>query len=539
VAARHDTDVDAAMSDLESVDIERLSSEPPPKPAPRVAASRRLRWELLLNFTGTGWSALVQLACIPIYLARLGAAQYGLIAFAATLALALKALDLGASQLINREFAGRVASGRTSGMRELLRTAEAVYVSIGVMFGGCIVIAAPVIGTRWLGATTLASERVVDAVRLIGLLMAVQWPLTFYQGALLGLRRFGTMNSTAIVASTASGGGSVVLLLWTEHRSLASILAWQCFVAALHTLAVATLAHRALPHDARPAQVLPEVLMELRRTITGVGALTLSQLVLLQGDKLLASRWLPLEGYGYYMLGATLANGLGVLAAPVVNTLLPRFSEHAARGNTALLAAEFRHGTRLLGVVVFPAMIALGMLAADALTLWTRSAATAHASAAPAALLLVGMGAASLMQLTMALQMATGRTRVGVYINAVLVVALVPLVGVGARQGAAGVARVWMALVAIGAIVGGVAVYRRQLGSGSVRWLLRDIGAQLAAMLGVALLASPLLSIAVPSALAAARLILFGIALTAASGLVYWMGRSASLPRSEPVPVQP
>jgi O-antigen/teichoic acid export membrane protein len=527
------------MSDLDSANLDRAPSHPVRQSTSRIVVSRRLRWELLVNFAGTGWSALVQLACIPIYLAKLGAEQYGLIAFASTIALALKAFDLGASQLINRELAGRLASGRTSGMRELLRTAEAAYVSIGVLFGACIVLTAPLIGTRWLGASALAPATVVDAVRLIGILIAVQWPLSFYQGALLGLGRSATMNGAAIAASTASGGGSVLLILSTEQRSLSSILVWQCFVAATHTAAVALLAHRALPRDARPAQVLPEVLVELRRTITGVGALTLSQLALLQGDKLLASRWLPLQGYGYYMLGATLANGLGVLAAPVINSLLPRLAAHAAKRDTTLLAAEFRHGTRLLGLIVFPSMIALAVLAADALTLWTHSAATARASAGPAALLLVGMGGASLMQLTMALQMATGRTRVGVYLNGLLVIALVPLGIMGARHGAAGVARAWMSLVVIGAIVGGAAVYRRQLGTGPVRWLVRDIGAQVVAMLCVAALAWPLLSVALPSTLAAVRLLTFVLALTVVSGLIYWSMRSVSIGQSGHVSFRP
>ena len=63
-------------------------------------------------------------------------------------------------------------------------------------------------------------------------------------------------------------------------------------------------------------------------------------LLLLQADKLLASRWLPLADYGYYMLGATISNGLGVLSAPVFNTLLPRFAALAMTHDRERLAAE-------------------------------------------------------------------------------------------------------------------------------------------------------------------------------------------------------
>ena len=276
--------------------------------------ARSLRRELLVNLAGTGWSALVQFACIPIYLAVLGAERYALIAFSASLQLALKALDLGVSHTANRELAGRSASGRTEGVRELLRTLEAAYALVGVVLGGALAAAAPLVATRWFGESALGPGPVADAVRLIGLFVAVQWPLSLYQSALLGLGRAATMNGLAIASSTLAGGGSVLLLLG-GRRSLVAVLAWQAAVALAHTLVIAYATHRTLARDARPARIRPATLTELRGMLTGVGAITLSLLLLLQADKLLASRWLPLADYGYYMLGATVLN-TGALSTP-------------------------------------------------------------------------------------------------------------------------------------------------------------------------------------------------------------------------------
>jgi O-antigen/teichoic acid export membrane protein len=482
-------------------------------------APRSLRADLLVNLAGTGWSALVQFACIPIYFAVLGAERYALIAFSASLQLALKALDLGVSHTANRELAGRTASGRTEGVRELLRTLEAAYCVIGLLLGGTLAAAAPVIATRWFGESSLGAGPVTVAVRLIGLFIAVQWPLSLYQSALLGLGRAATMNALAIASSTLAGGGSVLILLgW--RRSLVAVLAWQAIVGLAHTLAVALATHAALARDARPARIRPSTLVELRAMLTGVGAITLSLLLLLQADKLLASRWLPLADYGYYMLAATVSNGLGVLSAPVFNALLPRLSALAARQDTARLASEFHRGTRLVTLFVFPAMIAAGVLAADLLRLWTRDVGTAEHAAATATLLLAGMGSASLLQLSMALQMAAGRTAIGTRINTMLLIALVPLGLAASRMGAVGVAAAWAGLLALGAVVGGAAIHRRLLGAGSVRWLAVDIARPLAAMLAVTLVAWPLLSMPLAPALAALRLVVFGAVLTAVSAVV-------------------
>ncbi len=487
-----------------------------------ASAPRSLRRDLLVNLAGTGWSALVQFACIPIYFALLGAERYALIAFSASLQLALKALDLGVSHTANRELAGRAASGRTEGVRELLRTLEVAYCLLGVLLGGALAAAAPSIATRWFGESALGTEPVTAAVRLIGLFIAVQWPLSLYQSALLGLGRATTMNGLAIASSTLAGGGSVLILLgW--RRSLVAVLVWQAVVALVHTLAIALATHGALARDARPARLRPSALLELRSMLTGVGAITLSMLLLLQADKLLASRWLPLADYGYYMLGATISNGLGVLSAPVFNTLLPRLSALAHGSDTARLTAEFRRGTRLLTLFVFPAMIAAGVLSADLLRLWTRDAVAARHAAAPAMLLLAGMGSASLLQLSMALQMATGRTRTGARINVILLIALVPLGLLASRAGAAGVAAAWAGLVALGALVGGAAIHRQLLGAGSGRWLLLDVLRPLSAMLVVTLLAWPLLSVPASPALAALRLVALGAVLTIVSAAVNGM----------------
>lgn len=490
---------------------------------------RALRWELLVNLAGTGYSALVQLACIPVFLAMLGAERYGLLAFGTTMALALKALDLGIGHSINRELASRRASGRTDGTRELLRTIETAYATIGVVLGGALAVAAPVIATRWFGASLLGAGQVTDAVRVIGLIIAVQWPLSLYQSALLGLGQSTTMNAAAIASSTLSGGGAM-LLLFAGHRSLMTVLLWQLAIAAAHSLVVAVAAHRALPSDARPARVDRAILGDLRRTMTTVGALTLSLLLLLQADKLLASRWLPLAGYGYYMLAATVANGLGVLSAPVFNTLLPRLAALAAGRDPTLLEAEFRRGTRLIALIVLPAMIMGVVLAADLLRLWTRSGTTASFAAAPASLLLVGMGCASLLQLAMALQLATGRTARGARINALCALAFIPLGVLGSGYGALGVAGVWSALVALAAVGGGALVYREQLGVGAGRWLLVDIGRPLAAMLAVTLIAWPLLHAPVSVPVSALRLLALGAVLMAVSALASGFRRS-KLPR--------
>jgi len=166
--------------------------------------------------------------------------------------------------------------------------------------------------------------------------------------------------------------------------------------------------------------------------------------------------------------------------------------------------------------------------------IWTHDAAAAQVVGPIATLLLVGMGGASILQLATALQMASGRTRTGVLLHTTLAVALVVCGGAAARYGAVGVAATWAALLAIGALGGGTAIRRQQLGAGSGRWLLLDVLRPLAAMLVVVLVAWPLLRAPLTGPLTLVRLAGLGAALTivaaAVSGFTFSMLRGVLSP---------
>ena len=54
-----------------------------------------LKGNLVSNFLGQGWTALMGVAFIPVYVQQLGLEGYGLIGFASVLLVLLMILDLG------------------------------------------------------------------------------------------------------------------------------------------------------------------------------------------------------------------------------------------------------------------------------------------------------------------------------------------------------------------------------------------------------------------------------------------------------------
>ena len=91
-----------------------------------------LKRNIIANFAGQGWSALMGLAFVPLYIKFLGIEAYGLIGFFAMLQGAFQILDFGLSQTMNREMARYSAIPDKAGeARDLVRTLEVGYWIIG------------------------------------------------------------------------------------------------------------------------------------------------------------------------------------------------------------------------------------------------------------------------------------------------------------------------------------------------------------------------------------------------------------------------
>src|SRR5204862_2105772 len=96
------------------------------------------------NFAGVGWSALVQIACVPLYLRFLGIEAYGLVGFYLMLQAILQVLDFGLSPTMNREMARySVQPEKAAEVRDLVRTLEACYWLIGIAIGAVMLATAP------------------------------------------------------------------------------------------------------------------------------------------------------------------------------------------------------------------------------------------------------------------------------------------------------------------------------------------------------------------------------------------------------------
>jgi O-antigen/teichoic acid export membrane protein len=221
--------------------------------------------------------------------------------------------------------------------------------------------------------------------------------------------------------------------------------------------------------------------------------INLLALIVVQADKLILSRLLSLEAYGYYMLAATATGMLYSLGVPVTQAIFPRMVEEAARGDRDALARLFHNAAQLLTAIVAPAALALAVFAEPLLFAWSGDATLAATSAPLLRLLAIGTLVNLLMQLPYHLQLAYGWTGLALRANSVAVLALVPaLLWLVPRYGAPAAAWAWLAVNLFYLLVVAPLTFRRLLPGGLTTWLVRDTAAPVAAaglVIGAAALA--------------------------------------------------
>lgn len=384
-----------------------------------------LRFNILTNYLGQGWMALMSIAFIPVYVRMLGAEAFGLVGIMLSFQAISLLLDLGMGGLMNREMARRSHDPLlASSVGRLVRTFEWIVWPMALAIALAIAAFSGAIEAHGLNARHLDPATVRHALVLIGFAVAALWPVSFYNNGLSGMERQPAMNAvSAVFATLRSAGVIVAMLLWGADVSV--FLAWNVAVNLANSLAVALLLWCHVPRGSRIAFDAAE-LRASGRFAGGLLAITAVAVILGQLDRLVLSHSLPLAEMGFYTVAVSVVGGLGRLIQPMFNAMYPRFSRLVAQGNTAVLKELYHLGNQTLAPVLLAISAMLGVFAHDVLWLWTGQAELAAHIATPLRILVAGTALNGLINLPYALQLAHGWTRLTIFTNLACLIVGVP-----------------------------------------------------------------------------------------------------------------
>jgi O-antigen/teichoic acid export membrane protein len=435
-----------------------------------------LKKNVLANYLGQGWRAIMSLAFVPLYIQYLGIEAYGLIGIFAMLQVWLSLLDMGMKPALVREMARFTGGGHDiQSIWNLLRSIEIIALGVALLIGLGIWAASDWLATSWVQVEKIPISVVANAFVLMGVVVALRFIENIYTSSIAGLQRQVLQNVVVGIMETFRGAGAVVVLVWVEP-TIGAFFIWQGLISLVAASIFMIVVYRILPRPANAAQFSLTALHKIWKFAVGMLGITLLSLLLMQTDKILLSSLLSLEAFGYYVLASLLASGLYIMVVPISVAFYPRFTELVTRKNKRALSEYYHLGAQMVTVLAGSVTVMLILFADRILLLWTADPALTEQVAPVMRILALGTFLNCLMWIPYQMQLAHGWTSLSIRINVIAVVFLVPAIfWVVPVYGAMGAAWIWAALNAGYCLIGVHFMYRRILTSEKWTWYRSDI----------------------------------------------------------------
>lgn len=400
------------------------------------------------NFLGQGWMALMGICFVPLYLKFIGVEGYGLVGFFIILSSALTLFDGGFGAVATREASTYETASQAEKLKVILtlKSIECIFWGVAITVGTGVVLLAPTIAEYWLTVSPDKTESVTQSLRIMGIALLLQFPVAFYYGSLIGLQQHVTLNTISSFFATTRAAGAA-LVLWIVSPTVEWFLIWQCLNSLVTLLVLRTKLVSSLAQWREVEMFSIETIQRLSRFAAGVGVTNVLAFLLMQVDKIILSKILPLKDFGCYMLAWTIGSVAFRLISPVFNVYYPKLVSLVANQNTVETFQTFTRASQVLSMLVIPFSIWVALYSQPLLFLWTRDENVATSAHAPLLILAIGTMLYSFMQMPYALQLAHGWTRFSILQNATAVIFMVPLTYyLATHYGLSGSAWPWMIL---------------------------------------------------------------------------------------------
>ena len=148
----------------------------------------------------------------------------------------------------------------------------------------------------------------------------------------MGLQRQVECSAILAIFGTLRGLGSVAVL-WFISSDLYTFFSWQIVITFMQTGVLRWSLWRRIDTTEHSAQFSAKMLLTVKQYVGAIMLIGVLGMVLSQADKMILSRMVSLESFGFYMLAWAVVSGFSRIATPLINAFSPRFTELVATGD--------------------------------------------------------------------------------------------------------------------------------------------------------------------------------------------------------------
>ncbi|WP_273216082.1 oligosaccharide flippase family protein [Runella zeae] len=435
-----------------------------------------IKFNIISNFVTQIWSGLIQLIFVPTYINMLGADAYGLIGFYTTLLGIFTVLDLGLGAALSRELARySTNSAQNTEAANLTYTLERLYWSMGLVIGLGIVISSDWMANSWLNNTRLPASKVHFALIQMGILTFFRWPTSLYNGGLVGIQQQVQLNAITLITETAKAVGVIFILKWVQN-DIQAFFNWQIIITLVATLLLRAFLWKNLNIPNYQPTFSKKLLLQIARFSAGVSGISLVVTILMQTDKLILSKILPLDLFGYYTLSFSISFVLFRVISPIATAFYPRIVQAIQLNDSLQQRRLYHQSSQLMAVVIIPISLTLSFFSKEIIGWWLKNDESTKECAPLVSVLILGTMCNGLVTMSYYYQLANGWTKLAFWKNVAALFILIPLLlWLTQLYGSMGASFIWASLNISYLFVEPHIFHHKYLKGEKIKWYLYDI----------------------------------------------------------------
>lgn len=430
---------------------------------------------LMSSYTSRGASLLLPLILAPIIISTLGIEFYGLIGVFVIVQGAIALLDLGIVPTVTRELSAlRGRNAPASELNNTLYTIELVYLVLAACALLIGLVISIVVAYYWLHNSKFSADATAIAFTIMCAGATANLISGLFSATLLAMGRqiqFNLISTCFPVVNIAVSISGLRYFSW----DIFDYLAWQASIAWASLLVIRYLAWKSMPERSASLVFSKGVIIALRRFATGVSITQILATLSMNMDRILLSRLLPTEVFGYYALGATVASSLLALVYPILAVASPRLTLAFNSPDKSHAADMYHFYCQMVCVAIVPTALTVAIFVEPLLLAWTQNPDVVQHASTPLRILALGWLFNGLMCVPYATQLAHGWVRLGLYGLAIGLVFQIPvLLYFVPRHGIDAAAWSWLVLELGFFLVAIPLMHTRILRGHAKQWYLMD-----------------------------------------------------------------
>lgn len=365
---------------------------------------------------------------VPLYIRYMGIESYGLVGFYTTLTSILSVLDLGIGATLNRQLAkSNSLVDNIVYKRNLVRTFEVLYWVISIISGILIFFLAPIISEYWIISESFSRDNIISTIKFMGIAFALQFPISLYQGGLLGLQKYMLLNLLLIFVSVIRNIGVLIFIIYYDS-SINTFFKGQSFFSLLASVSFMISIWIVIPKNEIKPKFSKNIIKDNWRFALTVSASSIIGVVLSQLDKVILTKMLPIKLFAYYSIASTVASAVWMCIIPFNTAIFPKLVQLYENKSSIELKFFFHKSSQLLSLILLPICSILIIYSEQVLAIWIKDSEVVENSHHIVSLLVFGIMLNGLVSLPVNCATAFGWPSLVTYTNLIQAIFIVPLI---------------------------------------------------------------------------------------------------------------